>query len=344
MQDPQTQPFFPYSRYLQQIFGGKTYKVVVASGLTCPTRDGSLAKKGCAFCDVRGSSSFFGKKERAAAISAQLSQRLPEIRRRFGAQHFLAYFQSYTNTYADPAYLRTLYLSALQVPNIAGLCIGTRPDCLSEAIVDLLEELAQTTYVSLELGVQSFEDPSLEWLERGHSGLASRKALALLRQRAPSVHLCVHLMFGSPPDSPAMARNAAQILNEYGVQGVKPHQVMVLENTELARRFREKPFPTLSLEQYGDQLVDFLNHLAPNIYLERLCATASHPEECLAPAWSKLRWEPHNQLRAHLDFKGCQQGSCYRPLLPSVAKPRSSPQASSGSACWGAKNGLEIPA
>jgi len=301
--------YYPYSEYLQNTFGGKTYKVVVASGLTCPTRDGKLAKGGCAFCDVRGSSSYFGKKGRGAEVREQLQARLPSIRERFGATRFLAYFQSYTNTYSDINYLRQIYTEALETTDIRGLCIGTRPDCLPTPVLELLEELAQRTYISLELGVQSFEDETLLWLTRGHDRACSLDALARLRAIAPSVHVCVHLMFGSPTDTPDAAKNAALLLNESGVKGAKLHQVMVLEGTELARRWRENPFPTLSIEEYAKTVDDFVSHLAPGIYLERLYATATHSDECLAPDWSRQRWVTHNRLRECLTANHCVQGS-----------------------------------
>ena len=290
-------PFTTYNDYLQRIFGGKTYKVVVSSGLTCPVRDGTISKSSCAFCDLRGSSSFHSKKGRGQEVGEQIRARLPSIRKRFNAEHFLAYFQSYTNTYSDAEYLREIYEAALSESGIVGLCIGTRPDCLPDSVIDLIEEIAQKSYISLELGVQSFEDPSLEWLTRGHSGQCSVDALKKLQQRAPHVHTCVHLIFGSPTDSPEMAKNAALLLNSLGVKGVKLHQLMILEHTELARRYRETPFPTLSLEAYAQIVGEFLSYLSPDIYIERLCANASHPEECLAPEWSRQRWEPHNELR-----------------------------------------------
>jgi radical SAM protein (TIGR01212 family) len=302
------EPYYSYSRYLHTLFGEKTYKVVVASGLTCPTRDGSIAKAGCAFCDVRGSSSFFGKKGRGADVSEQIRSRLPSIQKRFNAKKFLAYFQSYTNTYSDADYLRQIYEAALAEPEIQGLCIGTRPDCLPDSVIDLLEELAQKTYVSLELGIQSFENPSLLWLDRGHDRQSSIDALEKMRTRAPHVHVCAHFIFGSPTDSPTAARDAALILNQYGVHGAKLHQLMVLEHTALATRYREKPFPTLTLEEYSEKVGQFLEHLSPEIYLERLCATATHAEECLAPEWSRNRWEPHNYLRTFLEKTGCVQG------------------------------------
>ena len=299
---------YAYSRYLTETFGGKTYKVVVASGLTCPTRDGTLAKEGCAFCDLRGSGSYFGKQGRGRPVLDQINARLPGIRDRFNASHFLAYFQSYTNTYSDVESLRSLYAEALSHPEIRGLCIGTRPDCLPDAVIDLLEEIAQKSYVSLELGIQSLEDPSLQWLERGHDARCSIDALERLAKRAPHVHTCAHFMFGSPTDSKTASRDAALVLNDHGVRGAKLHQLMILEHTILARRWKETPFPTLSIEEYSEVVADFVEHLSPGIYLERLCANATHKDECLAPEWSRDRWEPHNRIRDHLEKRGTRQG------------------------------------
>lgn len=301
--------YYPYSRYLQETFGAKTYKVVVASRLTCPTRDGKIAKAGCAFCDLRGSSSYFGKLGRGKDIESQITARLPALQERFGASRFLAYFQSYTNTYADVEYLRGIYEAALSVQGIAGLCVGTRPDCLPDEALALLEEIAQRSYVSLELGVQSFEDPTLLWLDRGHDGQCSIDALTRLRKLAPHVHVCAHLMFGSPPDSPSAARDAALLLSQLGVHGVKLHQLMVLRHTELERRYLESPFPTLSLEEYGEKVAEFVEHLSSKIYIERFCATATHSDECLAPEWSRERWRPHNEIRSILEKRGIRQGS-----------------------------------
>ncbi len=295
-----SEPFRTYASYLQDTFGAKTYKVVVSSQLTCPTRDGTLAKRGCAFCDVRGSSSFHGKKGRGTGVLEQLESRIDPIRKRFGAQKILAYFQSYTNTYSDTSKLRALYEDALSHPEVSGLCIGTRPDCLGDEVLELLEEVASRKYLSLELGVQSFENATLEWLTRGHDGQCSIDALARLRERAPHVHTCAHLMFGSPTDAPDMPERAAELLNASGVRGVKLHQVMVLEHTELAERYRAAPWPMITLEEYGSLVARFLEKLDPSIYIERLYATATHPEECLGPDWSRERWRPHNELRRML--------------------------------------------
>lgn len=317
-------PYSSYGRYLQETFGAKTYKVVVASGLTCPTRDGTLAKRGCAFCDLRGSSSYFGKQGRGASVGEQVRKRLPAIRARYGAEKFLAYFQSYTNTYDDVNELRALYLEALAEPGIVGLCIGTRPDCLPDPVIALLEELGRSHYVSLELGVQSFEDETLLWLERGHDGACSVDALERLRAQAPHVQTCAHLIFGSPTDSPHAARDAALTLGRLGVRGAKLHQLMILEHTILAERWKAEPFPTLDLDQYSAIVQEFVEHLPPAVYLERLCAKASHPGECLAPEWSREHWEPQNRINRWLTDRGCVQGSRYLRACTASAEAASS--------------------
>ena len=319
MQYSDQETHYSYSRYLHETFGGKTYKVVVASQLTCPTRDGKLAKAGCAFCDLRGSAELLLRKAGPGQRHRRADPRAcPPIRDRFGASQFLAYFQSYTNTYADVAYLRGIYEAALAEPGISGLCIGTRPDCLPDAVLELLEELAQRTYISLELGVQSFEDETLLWLQRGHDARCSIDALERLRARAPHVHTCAHFMFGSPTETRDAAKNAALLLNDLGVRGAKLHQLMILEHTVLAERWKAQAFPTLSIEEYAERVREFVENLSPAVYIERLCATATHGEECLAPDWSRGRWEPHNRLRDLLLAHGCRQGRLYPVTVNSV--------------------------
>jgi len=136
------------------------------------------------------------------------------------------------------------------------------------------------------------------------------------------VHVCAHLIFGSPTDTQTCARDAALLLNQLRVKGAKLHQLMVLEHTILGERWKQAPFPTLSLEQYAEKVTDFIEHLSPDIYLERLCATATHGDECLAPEWSRDRWRPHNMLRNHLEERACQQGS---KVVTEFTSPQISP-------------------
>jgi radical SAM protein (TIGR01212 family) len=233
---------------------------------------------------------------------------MPAMRERFGADHFLAYFQSYTNTYADAAYLEEIYDAALGTPGITGLCIGTRPDCLPEPVLELLGRLSEKHYVSVELGVQSLHDPTLKWLERGHDAESSVRALRLLAERAPKAQTCAHLMFGSPTEPEGIFQTTAQTLSDLPLHGVKLHQLMILERTKLAKLYREAPFHVLELEEYARGVHTFLEHLRPDIYLERLAANATHRDECIAPEWSKTRWETHNTLRELLDSWDTIQG------------------------------------
>ena len=299
----------PYRQHLERYFGSTTYKVVVQGNLSCPTRDGAISQGGCAFCDYRGSSSYFGHQQRQASVTDQIQSRIPEITRRFGASRYLAYFQSYTNTHGQLLSLRKNFEEALAHPQISGICIGTRPDCLGPSVLGLLDELSRRVYVSVELGVQSLEDPTLQWLDRGHSAQCSLSALTDLRLHCPEVHTCAHLILGSPTDSPQMPERTAQLLNESGVSGIKLHQLMVLERTQLAYRYRRQGFPLLELSAYAGLVQRFLESLDPNIYCERLYALATHPEECIGPLWSRKRWETHNQLHGYLQRGGCRQGS-----------------------------------
>jgi len=247
------------------------------------------------------------------SIREQILERMPHIRKRFGATKFLAYFQSYTNTYAPPDKLRAIYEEALQTPGIEGLCIGTRPDALPVDVLKLLEDLARTTYLSLELGVQSFENATLQFLERGHDQACAIQALHNLQRIAPHVHRSVHLIFGAPTDSDQAPESAAHTLNSCGVESVKLHQLMILKGTRLAQLYLKKPFPVLSIEEYADRAGRFLEQLNPNILVERLFATATDPEQCLAPEWSGHRWKPHNELRRLFQERGTVQGRLFIP-------------------------------
>lgn len=293
------QSWYSYNDYLQKRFGEKVYKITVSAGFTCPTRDGTRGKDGCAFCDERGSGSFFASGQATSAVREQILTTIPSIRERFHAQKFLAYFQSFTNTYAPIRYLQEVYDGAMNIPDVVGMAIGTRPDCISDEVLRLLSRYALGRYVSLELGLQSLRDEALSFYERGHSvaeGLDGiRRAL-----KYENLSLCVHLMFGAPGDTVETAIEAARTMNELGVDGVKIHQLMILKNTTLAKRFATNPWPTLTMEQYNDMAEAFLENLAPEIYVERTHALASHPEELVAPAWAAQRWAPFNDLRARM--------------------------------------------
>jgi len=303
--------YFSYSRYLKQRFKKKVHKIPISSGLTCPTRDGSLGSDGCGFCDETGSSSFYGYKTKlkTESIKAQLESQIPETIKRFGVNSFFAYFQSYSNTYAPLEILREIYEAALAVPNIEGICIGTRPDCLNVETLRYLESLASARYVSIELGVQSFNEATLIFFERRHTVKTTIDCLELIKTHAPHVDVCLHLILGAPTDGPDVAVDSAKMVNHHMVNGVKLHQLMVLDGTRLADKWKQENFRTVAMEDYAKMLLGFLEHLEPSVYIERLFAIATKPEKCLAPDWSKVRWAPYNFLLQYLRSSNCKQGS-----------------------------------
>lgn len=302
--------WYAYSDFLNERFGERVYKVTVSAGFTCPTRDGTRGTNGCAFCDERGSSSFYAAGQASASIAQQIEQTMPRVRQRFHAGKFLAYFQSFTNTYGPLSYLREVYDGALNIPDVVGMAIGTRPDCVPGDVLSLVNSYGKSRYVSLEIGLQSLRDEALEFYERGHSVAEGIDAVTRAL-RFPNIHVGVHLMFGAPGDTIEHAIEAAQTLNRLGVHGVKIHQLMILKNTTLAQRYQINPWPLLSLEEYNAMALAFLEHLDPKIHVERTHALTSHPDELVGPAWSALRFEPLNALKKQMRAHDSHQGKLF---------------------------------
>lgn len=303
-----------YSDYLESRFGEKVYKVTVSAGFTCPTRDGTRGTKGCAFCDERGSSSFYAAGRAGQSIQEQILEGIPSIKNRFrNVGKFLAYFQSFTNTYGPLSYLQEVYDGALNLPDVVGMAIGTRPDCVPGEVLSLLNGYGRGgRYISLEIGLQSLRDEALEFYERGHSVAEGIDAV----QRAmkfPNLSVSVHLMFGAPGDTVETAIEAAKMMNKLGVHGVKIHQLMVLKNTILAERYAKEPWPLLSVDEFNAMAMAFLEHLDPKIHIERTHALSSHPDELVGPAWSCERFLPQNALKHLLHQNDTYHGRLYTP-------------------------------
>ncbi|MEW6057738.1 MAG: TIGR01212 family radical SAM protein [Bdellovibrionota bacterium] len=297
-----------YSDYLSSRFGERVYKVTVSAGFTCPTRDGTKGTRGCSFCDERGSSSYFSAEKASRSVTEQMQKTMPEIAKRFRASKFLAYFQSFTNTYAPVNYLREVYDGAFNLPDVVGMAVGTRPDCVPVDVLALLNGYGRGgRYISLELGLQSLRDEALDFYERGHTVAEGVDAI----QRAlkfPNLSVSVHLMFGAPGDTVEHAIEAARKMNELGVHGVKIHQLMVLKDTILAERYAKNPWPLLNMDEYNQMAMAFLEHLDPKIHVERTHALSSHPVELVGPEWSAHRFIGLNALKRMMQEKKSYQG------------------------------------
>ncbi|MDH4162408.1 MAG: TIGR01212 family radical SAM protein [Nitrospirota bacterium] len=273
-----------FGQAMKDIYGLPVYKVNVDAGFTCPNRDGSVSVGGCIYCN---NDSFRPNAcTSAASVREQVEKGIPYLRRRYGAEKFLVYFQPFTNTYADVRTLERLYLEALDHPGVIGLAIGTRPDCVDADKIALLEDLAKDRFVLVEYGLQSVYDRTLEFINRGHDYACFKEALHMTVGRG--IKVGAHLILGFPTETRDEMLAMADVLSELPVGFLKVHQLQVIRETALADLFRDKPFPTFGYEEYIAMVAEFLERLSPDIVIQRLFASA--PEEILiAPVWNRTR-------------------------------------------------------
>ncbi|MDA8091090.1 MAG: TIGR01212 family radical SAM protein [Nitrospiraceae bacterium] len=282
--------FNSFGEYTKNKFDGrKLQKVNIDAGFTCPNRDGTLGYGGCIYCN---NDSFRPGSCRAVLpVSKQVATGIEYLGHRYKAGLFLAYFQPFTNTYAPVEELEKLYLEALAHPLVAGLAIGTRPDCVDEHKIALLERLARTHFILVEYGLQSVYEKSLRFIQRGHGFDAFLNAVALTAGRG--IHIGAHIIAGIPTESREETLLMAEKLSELDIGFLKLHQLQVVKGTKLERDYEADPFPVFGYEEYIDFAVDFLERLRPDIVIQRLFATA--PDDLLiAPKWG---WDRHRILR-----------------------------------------------
>jgi uncharacterized protein len=298
-----------YSRFLKERFGCRVYKVSVDGGFSCPNRDGTVAAGGCTYCN---NDSFRPKSaESLKPISQQVSEGIAFLRKRYRAEKFIAYFQPFTNTHAPLERLIPLYEEALHHPDVIGLSLGTRPDCVDEQKLLWLEKLAQTCFVTLEYGLQSVYDTTLARINRGHNFQCWVAAMNRTRNRG--LWLGTHLILGFPWESKEEMLRAADILSNTGLNFLKLHHLHVVRNTLMGNEYSSQPFPLLGLEEYADLAVDFLERLNPAIFIERLFGTA--PDDLLiGPVWGKSKGEIQHTIEQRLAIRNTYQGSQYLTL------------------------------
>ena len=284
-----------YGQDLLRRYGERVHKLSLHAGFTCPNRDGSKGIGGCTFCN---NSSFGPNARREPDIAEQIARGRAVIRKRTGARRFIAYFQTYTNTYADLAYLRSQYEQALAEPDVIGLSVGTRPDCVPEAVLDLLCEYQQRGYeVWLELGLQSAFDATLARVNRGH-GFAEYRA-TLLAARARGLRVCTHLIVGLPGEGMEHALHTLEQVLALGVDGLKLHPLHVVKGTALANEWRRGEYQPLEQEGYIAIASELIRRTPPEVVFHRVTATASR-ELLLAPDWCHKKWDVLNGIEARL--------------------------------------------
>lgn len=298
--------FHAYTDWLRQQHGGRLQKISIDAGFTCPNRDGHLDTGGCTFCNNAGFTPSYLRTQRE--ITAQIDTGVAFMRRRYPhARGFLAYFQSYSNTYAPLAVLRQRYQTALDHPDICGLVIGTRPDCLPDEILDYLEALGRQTFVELEIGIESCNDAVLFACHRGHDFACTRSAIL----RAARRHLFItgHLLLGLPLETRESLCENAEKLACLPIDALKFHQLQVVRGTQLAHQYRSDPssVPLMSPETYLDAVADMLERLPAHIKIQRLGSEVP-PGLRLSPDWGmRLSLFPA-RLTARLAARNTWQG------------------------------------
>jgi radical SAM protein (TIGR01212 family) len=299
--------YFPISQYFKQRFGERVAKISVSVADTCPNRSGN--KLPCIFCDEWGSAAYH--RERDKPLLEQIRHNKDLVTRRLKAEQFLVYFQSYTNTLDKVSVLQQRYETALSEPYISGLVIGTRPDCLPKRMVSLLDEVSQRNYVLLELGIQSFFDEQLEFLQRGHTAEQNLTAVAALADNT-QVDIGIHLIFGVPGESEQTLIETAQRVNSLPISNVKLHNLHVLKATPLEKLYQRGEFTPLELADYAERVVLFLRHLSPAIAVQRLAAIANRWDELVAPAWTREKMQPIDYIEQLMAERGVFQGDLYQ--------------------------------
>ncbi|KAB2952667.1 TIGR01212 family radical SAM protein [Heliorestis acidaminivorans] len=278
--------YHAFNYHLRELFGEKVMKISLNAGLSCPNRDGTISSGGCVFCCPQGSGACAGDPEQA--ITQQFRAIRERIQKKWPRGKYLAYFQAYTNTYADPAYLKSIYEEALAQEDVVGLSISTRPDCLPEEILDLLAELNKKTYLWVEMGLQSIHDKTLERINRGHDSTAFYEALQRLRSRG--IRTCAHIILGLPGESEAEMLQTGQAVADMDIQGLKFHVLHLMKGTALVEDYEAGRFSFLERERYINMVADILEILPPSVVIQRLTGDAPR-HLLLGPSWVSNKWQ-----------------------------------------------------
>jgi radical SAM protein (TIGR01212 family) len=295
------------NNYYRHRFNSKVYKIALNGDFTCPNRDGSISRIGCVFCTDSGSGEFGGKV--SDSLKVQFEKIKTMMQNKWKEGKFIAYFQSFSNTYGPIEKLRKIYYEALNLDkDIIGLNIGTRSDCFNDEVYKLLEELNQKTYLTIELGLQSMHDITLKSINRGHDLNNFVQTVKNLRKR--NINVVVHIINGLPNENEDMMLETAKFLNTLDIQGVKIHMLYIVNNTPLARSYERKPFPLLSMKEYVNITVKQLRLLNQNIIIHRVTGDPDR-NELIEPKWTLKKFIVSNEIDKLMRKNNFYQGDLY---------------------------------
>jgi len=295
--------------HLREKYGEKVSKISLDAGFSCPNRDGSLARNGCAFCSDRGSGDFVAAPQES--LTEQFRQGQGIMQKKWPGQKYIAHLQAFTNTYAPVETLRKTYYMALEQPGVVGIAISTRPDCLPEEVLDLLAEINQATYLWVELGLQTIHKRSSHMLNMHYDYDDFIQALNGLQLR--KIETCAHIILGLPGEEKEDMLATAQALSSLPIQGLKIHLLHLMKNTPLADIYARQPFAFLNQDNYVNLVVDILEILPPQMIIHRL--TGDSPRDLIiGPTWSLRKRQVLNNIDSELKLRNSWQGKYYTKL------------------------------
>ena len=302
--------YLDYSSFIKSTFGKRVQKISLDIGFSCPNRDGSKGYGGCTYCNNDTFNPNYCEPEKS--ITQQLEHGIAFFDKKYKSQKYFAYFQAYTNTYSDIESLKKIYDEALRFPNVIGLVIGTRPDCISEDVIDYLSFLSKKNFISLEFGVESTLNKTLLKVNRCHTFEETK--IAFERCANKGIHLGAHLIIGLPGETKAELLNHATEISKLPIQALKMHHLQIVKNSIMAVQYKRNPenFDLFSSEAYIDFISDFVGYLRPDISIERFASEAPY-DLLIAPKWNQLKnFEIVAKIDRKLVEKNNWQGKYYK--------------------------------
>ncbi|MTK54249.1 TIGR01212 family radical SAM protein [Paludibacter sp.] len=305
-------PYNDYTTRLREILGVRVQKISINAGFTCPNRDGKVGKGGCTYCNNQTFNPEYCMQDKS--VTQQITEGISFFRKKHEEQKFLAYFQAYTNTYGELRHLISLYEEALTYPDVIGLVIGTRPDCVNEELLDYFQKLSRKCYVMIEYGVESTNDKTLNFINRGHTFENAQNAIRATAERG--IYTAAHLILGLPgEDRPTLLSHALH-LSKLPLTAIKLHQLQLIKGTAMAQQYIKHPewFRLFSVDEYIDLCIDFLELLHPDISIERFTSLSPY-HLLLAPDWKVKNYEFVVKLQRRMKERNTQQGKLYHSLI-----------------------------
>lgn len=298
--------FYKLNSFLKENFKEKIYKVSLDGGFTCPNRDGKISNKGCLFCSDKGSGEFAG--DRCKTITTQIDEQIDFMKDKIGSSKVIAYFQNFTNTYGDVEYLRKIYYEALNHEKVIGIAIATRPDCLSDDVINLLDEINKKYFLWVELGLQTANDSIGKIINRGYDTKVYIDSCRILNEK--NIKFVTHMIVGLPNEEKKDLYDTIDLINSVKSWGIKIHLLYILKNSKLLNYYQQNPFKIYEKDEYENTVIELLERLSPSIVVHRLTGDAKK-DELFEPLWSLNKRGILNSIEKKLKSSKSYQGKFF---------------------------------